>query len=226
VRAIDHAIRDEVPDGVEITLANIGNPPWSYPVNGIFTWNQGPQEAMMLVALKAGNRPSVAIIEDHLRARLATTMPSVHLSFEAGDVVSQVLNFGAPTPINVSVSSSNLADARGFATKVLHELAGNPALRDAQIAQALDYPTLDIKLDRERAAQLGVSVDRVGRSIVGATSSSVLVTPNFWTNPATGVPYRVAVRIPENQLASANDVLDLPVMAEGATGRCFATSLP
>jgi multidrug efflux pump subunit AcrB len=217
VRAIDRAVRDEAPGAVERTLANIGNAPWSYPVNAVFTWNAGPHEALLLVALKPGG-PAITALEERLRAKLAIAMPDVHVSFEAGDVVSQVLNFGAPTPIDVSVSSANLADARGHADKILRALAGNAALRDAQIAQALDYPTLDITIDRERAAQLGVTVERVGRSVVGATSSSVLVTPNFWTNPATGVPYRVAVRVPENQIASADDLLDLPVMADGAQG--------
>src|SRR5207245_7887535 len=79
-----------------------------------------------------------------------------------------------------------------------------------------DYPTLDVQIDRERAAQLGVTVDRVGRSIVAATSSSSLVTPIFWTAPSSGVPYRVAVRVPENQIASAEDLMNLPVMENQA----------
>jgi len=219
VRDIDRAIREQAGEGaVQLTLANVGSPPWSYPVNAVFTFNAGPQEAVLLVALRAGHRPPIAAFEDKLRARLATEMPDVHVSFEAGDIVSQVLNFGAPTPINVSVSGGNLADARAFAEKLRAALATERSLRDVQIAQALDYPTLDVNVDRERAAQLGVGVDTVGRSVVGATSSSVLVVPNFWVNPATGVPYRVAVRVPENQMASADDLLNLPVMPEGATG--------
>src|SRR5206468_8626775 len=101
----DLAIREEAgPKAVEMTLANIGNPPWSYPVNAIFTWNPGPHEALMLVSLKNGeDRPSISVLEDRLRARIARTLPDVRVSFEAGDIVSQVLNFGAPTPIDVSV---------------------------------------------------------------------------------------------------------------------------
>jgi multidrug efflux pump subunit AcrB len=230
VRDIDHAIRDEVgAGGVQLTLANIGNTPWSYPVNAIFTWNAGPQEALLIVALDPKAHTRIAALEDRLRARLATAMPDVHVSFEAGDIVSQVLNFGAPTPINVSVSGANLGETRAFAEQIRVALAANNSLRDVQIAQALDYPTLDVTIDRERAAQLGVGVDKVGRSVVGATSSSVLVVPNFWTNPATGVPYRVAVRVPENQMASAEDLLNLPVMPEGAAGpllRDVATVTP
>src|SRR5207249_3680541 len=140
----------------------------------------------------------------------------VHFSFEAGDIVSQVLNFGAPTPISLTVAGKNLAEGRAFANRLIKGLEGIPELRDIQIPLALEYPTLDVALDRERAGQLGVTVDRVGRSIVSATSSSVLTTPIFWTDPATGVAYRVALRIPENQLKSAEDVANLPVMQDGS----------
>jgi multidrug efflux pump subunit AcrB len=215
VRAIDAAVRAEAGGQVEIILANIGNPPWSYPVNGVYVWNAGPQEALVLVSLKPG-APSVPVLEDRLRARLARELPTVRVSFEAGDIVSQVLDFGAPTPIEVSVTGAKLDEARAFAEKARAALEKAPGLRDVQIRQALDYPTLDVNIDRERAGQLGLSVDKIGKSIVDATSSSILVTPNFWTNPATGVAYRVAVRVPENQMQSANDLLDLPVMADAA----------
>jgi multidrug efflux pump subunit AcrB len=217
VRDVDQAIRDEVGGQfVQMTLGNIGNPPWSYPVNAVYTWNSGPQEAVLLVALKKGNRPSVEALQERLRKKLADRWPGVRFSFESGDIVSQVLNFGAPTPINVTVSGSNLAETRAFTQKVASELSRIPSLRDVQIPQALDYPTLDVQIDRERAGQLGVSVDRVGKSIVAATSSSALTTPNYWTDPKTGVPYRVAVRVPENQISSADDLRNLPVMPDGA----------
>jgi multidrug efflux pump subunit AcrB len=228
VRAIDGAVRVEAGGNVELTLANVGNPPWSYPVNGIYVWNSGPQEAVMLVSLRDG-APSVPAMQERLRARLARELPDVRVSFEAGDIVSQVLNFGAPTPIDVGVTGANLGDTRAFADKLRAVLERAPALRDVQIRQALDYPTLEINVDRARAGQLGLSVDRVAKSVVDATSSSVLIVPNFWTNPATGVAYRVALRVPENQIRSADDLLDLPVMTDPAANtllRDVATVTP
>jgi multidrug efflux pump subunit AcrB len=210
VKQIDGALRAEAANHVALTLANVGNPPWSYPVNGIYVWNAGPQEAIMLVSLTAG-APSVPVLEDRLRARLAHDLPDVRVSFEAGDIVSQVLDFGAPTPIDVGVTGAKLDETRPFAEKLRAALAQMRGLRDVQIRQALDYPTLDVKIDRERAGQLGLSSDRIGKSVVDATSSSVLIVPNFWTNPSTGVAYRVALRVPENQIQSANDLLDLQV---------------
>jgi multidrug efflux pump subunit AcrB len=217
VRKVDAALREEAGAGfVELTLANIGNPAWNFPVNGVFVWNAGPHEALLLASLRRGRRPSIAAIEARLRERLAGELPGVKLSFEAGDIVSQVLNFGAPTPINVTVSGNKLGETRGYTEKVAAELRAAGSLRDVQIPQALDYPTVDIKIDRERAGQLGVTVDRVGKSVVAATSSSVLTTPNFWVAPATGVPYRVAIRVPENLVNSLEALRNLPIMPDGA----------
>jgi multidrug efflux pump subunit AcrB len=217
VRRVDRMIREEVGDGlVSTTLANVGNPPWNYPVNGVFVWNSGPQDALLLAALKPGNRAPIPVLEERLRKRLATEIPSVRFSFEPGDIVSQVLNFGSPTAISVTVSGNKLEDTRPFAEKLAAALRQLPMLRDVQIPQALDYPTLNISIDRERAGQLGVSVDQIGKSIVSATSSSELVTPNFWVNPGTGIPYRVSVQVPENQITSIEDLKNLPIMPGGA----------
>jgi multidrug efflux pump subunit AcrB len=217
VRKVDRMIRDEVGDRyVATTLANVGNPPWSYPVNGVFVWNSGPQEALLLAALRPGRRPSIPVLEERLRGKLASAFPGVRFSFEPGDIVSQVLNFGSSTAINVTVSGNKFEDTRPFTEKVAAALGRIPTLRDVQIPQALDYPTLDVNIDRQLAGQLGVTVDQIGRSIVGATSSSGLINQNFWVNAATGVPYRVAVRVPENQIASADDLRNLPVMPGGA----------
>jgi multidrug efflux pump subunit AcrB len=216
VRDVDQRIRREVgAQNVKMTLANIGNPPWSYPVNGVYVWNAGPQEALLLVALNPGPRPPIDALQDSLRKALSAAWPDVKFSFEAGDIVSQVLNLGAPTPINVTVSGNDLAATRAYASRLQGELSKVDIIRDVQIPQALDYPSLDVEIDRERAGQLGVTVDEIGRSIVAATSSSQLTTPNFWTNPKTGIPYRVQVRVPEHEVSSISDLENLPVMPTG-----------
>jgi multidrug efflux pump subunit AcrB len=89
-------------------------------------------------------------------------------------------------------------------------------LRDLQFGQALDYPVLQVQIDRERAGQLGVTVDDIGRSLVAATSSSRFVTPNYWADPNTGIAYQVQVEIPQHQMSSVEDVLNVPVMQDGA----------
>ena len=143
---------------------------------------------------------------ERLRKRLPEVIPGTSLSFEAGDVVSQIMNFGAPTPIEVAMSGPNLVASRGFADKVLVEMKKIPALRDLQFGLPLDYPTADIRIDRKRAGQLGVNVEQVGRSIVAATSSSRFTQPVYWRDPASGIGYQVQVEIPQSLMASIEDL--------------------
>src|SRR5262249_14519944 len=221
VRGVEQTIRDEVGNNhVSMTLANVGNPAWTYPVNAVYVFNSGPQDAVLLVQLRGKDRMPQTELEERLRHRLSELYPDVHFSFEAGDIVSQILNFGAPTPIQVSVSGKNLADTRAFSKRVVTALSSIPQLRDAHIPLALDYPTFDVNIDREHAGQLGLTVDRIGKSLVSATSSSALTTPIFWTDPQTGVGYRVQLRIPEDRMQSPEDLSNLPVMQDNS-GRVF-----
>ncbi len=216
VRGVTKEIDEAAGPGlVRISLANIGPPPWEYPSNATFVWNSGPQDALLMVALNPGRRPSVAQLQEELRGRLARRFPGVAFSFEPGDIVSQVMNFGSPTPVSVSVAGNDLVETRAFAETLLRRLVALPSLRDVQIPMPLDYPTIDVHVDRERAGQLGVDIAGVTKSIVAATSSSVLVVPNYWTDPKTGLPYRVAVRVPQHQLNSMQSLASLPAMLQG-----------
>jgi multidrug efflux pump subunit AcrB len=215
VRQVGDIIEQQV-DGqfVEATLGNVGPAP-SYPINAIFEFNSGPHDARLMVALRSGNRPSVPALEDKLRRELGARFPDVHFSFEASDVVSQVLNLGSPNPINITISGNDLAQTRIYAERLMRILKGLPMLRDVQIPQALDFPTIDVTINRILAGQLGVTVGDVSNSIVTASSSSQLIIPNFWTDPKTGIPYRISVQVPQHVLASLSELRNLPVMADG-----------
>ena len=199
---------------VEATLGNIGPAP-AYPINAIFEFNSGPHDALLMVALSSGRRLSVPALEDKLRSDLGARFPDVHFSFEASDVVSQVLNLGSPNPINITISGNDLAQTRTFAERLARILKGLPMLRDVQIPEALDFPTIDVTINRILAGQLGVTVGDVSNSIVTASSSSQLIIPNFWTDPKTGIPYRISVQVPQHVLASLSELRNLPVMADG-----------
>jgi multidrug efflux pump subunit AcrB len=217
LKALD-AIRDEAgPDNVEITLSFVGTQPPNYPINSIYLWSSGPQEAVLLVAMRPNSGVRLEELKERLRNKLTTILPGVSLSFEAGDIVSQIMNFGAPTPIEVAMSGPNLAANRAFAEKVKTEMQKTSALRDLQFAQPLDYPTIDIAVDRERAGQLGVTVEQLGRSMAAATSSSRYVQPNYWRDPASGVAYQVQVEIPQSRMSTIEDVESVPVMPNGAS---------
>jgi multidrug efflux pump subunit AcrB len=204
------------PDNVAITLGFVGTQPPSYPINTIYLWTSGPHEAVLLVALRPHSHIGLEEFKERLRHKLPALLPDTSISFEAGDIVSQIMNFGAPTPIEVAVNGPNLAANRAFAGTVMAEMQKVSALRDLQFGQPLDYPTLDIKVDRERAGQLGVTVEQVGRALVAATSSSRFVQPNYWRDPASGVAYQVQVEIPQSRMSSIEDVESVPAMADGA----------
>ena len=206
------AIREEAgPGNVDVTLGYVGTQPASYPVNTIHLWTNGPHEAVFSIRLRGRSGLTLSDLKERLRQKLPPLLPGASLSFEAGDIVSQVMNYGSPTPIEVALSGPNLGANRAFAEKVLAELRKVPTLRDLQFGQPLDYPTVNINIDRERAAQLGLSVEQIGRSLVAATSSSRFTQPVYWRDPASGTAYQVQVELPQSRITSVEDVLTIPV---------------
>jgi multidrug efflux pump subunit AcrB len=212
------AIQDEVgPENVERSLAFVGVQPSSFPVNLIFLWTGGPHEAVILVDLKKDAGISTADVQERLRRRLPEIAPGSSVTFEAADLVSQVMSFGAPTPIEVAVSSPDLEANRAYAGTIVEKLRGIGSLRDVQFGELLNYPTLDIEVDRERAAQLGVTVADVGRALAPATWSSRFTTPVYWADPKSGIAYQVQVETPQARITSIDDIAGLPVKANHVT---------
>ncbi|OFW49616.1 MAG: acriflavin resistance protein [Acidobacteria bacterium RIFCSPLOWO2_12_FULL_68_19] len=211
------AIAGEVgPENVQASLGFVGSQPSSYPVNLIHLWTSGPHEAVLLMSLRPDRNVSIEALQERLRTRIDEIAPGAVVSFEAADLVNQVMSFGSPTPIEVAVTGADLTASRAYADTLRVEMAKIPALRDLQFGQALDYPVLQVQIDRERAGQLGVTVEDVGRSLVAATSSSRFVTPNYWADPSTGIAYQVQVEVPQHVMSSVEDVINVPVMQNGA----------
>ena len=208
LRAIEKAAG---PGNVAITLGYVGAIPSAYPINTIFLWTSGQHEAVLRVALNPKSDISVDEFVEQLRKTLPARFPGCKFSFEAADIVSQIMNFGAPTPVEINVIGPDLRADRAFAEKIHGELERVQALRDLQYDEPLDYPSIDVNVDRERAGQLGVTAASVGRSFLAATSSSRFVTPNYWADPKSGVAYQVQVQIPQAEMVSIQDVEHVPV---------------
>ena len=121
------------------------------------------------------------------------------------------MNFGAPTPVEVNITGNDLNATRQFAEKVRTELSQVQKLRDLQYDEPLDYPSIDVNVDRERAGQLGVTAQEVGQAFLASTSSSRFVTPNYWADAKTGVAYQVQVQIPPAEISSIQNVENIPV---------------
>src|SRR5215204_6439081 len=128
---------------------------------------------------------------------------------------SSDLNFGAPTPVEVAVMGPDFAATRSFATKVRQELSQIGSLRDLQLGQTLDYPAIQVNVDRRTAGQLGITVDQVGRSFAAATSSSRFVAPNYWADPRTGIAFQVQVQVPQPRMTTLEDLRVVPVTSGG-----------
>src|SRR5436853_1104640 len=138
-------------------------------------------------------------------------MPDVSFSFEPSDIVSRVMSLGSSTPIEVAVSGPNLAATRDFAQRIKGRLEEISTLRDVQFGQSLDYPTVDVTVNRERAGVMGVKMADVSRSLVAATSSSRFVVPNYWADPTTGVAYQLQVEVPQARMSSLDQARNLPI---------------
>ena len=209
-------IRREVgANGIDISIGYIGNIPSSYPINAIYQWTGGPEEIMLRVALNKGSKVSVEALEKRLRELFAARLPDARFSFEPADIVSEVMSFGSPTPVEIAVSGTNLDDNRAYAEKLRDELARVSSLRDLQYGQTLDYPSIRVDLDRERAGLSGVSVAQVSRSLVAATSSSRFVVPNYWPDPKSGIGYQVQVEVPYQIMNSIAQIETIPIPRPG-----------
>jgi multidrug efflux pump subunit AcrB len=212
------AIQKEAGAGnVGVTLSYVGAPPPNYPINTIYLWTSGQHEAVLRVALNPDSGIRAEQFEERLRKVLPDKFPGCQFSFEGADIVTQIMNFGAPTPVEINVGGPDLGVDRAFAGKLRTEVAKIPALRDLQYDEPLDYPSININVDRERAGQLGVTTAGVGRSFLAATSSSRFVAPNYWADPRSGVAYQVQVQVPQSDVTSIQDLEHIPVTLGAAS---------
>ena len=211
---LDEITQAAGPKNVEITLGYVGVQPSSYPINTIFLWTGGSHEGVLQVSLKPEAGIQLTDFEESLRQRFSKRFPAAQFSFEPGDIVNRIMNFGTSTPVEVAITGPDFAASRTFAAKIRDELARIPALRDLQYGQALDYPAIQIDVNRQMAGQLGVTVDQVGRSFAAATSSSRFVAPNYWADPRTGIAFQVQIEVPQPQMTNLEDLRVVPVSAD------------
>jgi multidrug efflux pump subunit AcrB len=206
-------IKDAVgADNVAMTLGFVGVHGSAYPINFIYLWNGGPEEGVVQVQLKPGAAVSIDDVKERLRKTFAEQMPEVSFSFEPSDIVSRVMSFGSATPIEVAVSGPDLTADRAFAEQVKEKIKTIPALRDVQFGQSLDYPTVDVNVDRQKAGLMGVRMTDVSRSLVTATSSSRFVVPNYWADPNSGVAYQIQVQVPQDKMDVIEQARNVPIL--------------
>ncbi|MGJ3648940.1 efflux RND transporter permease subunit [Sphingomonas sp. GlSt437] len=196
---------------VEITLSYVGVQGSSYPINTVFLWTGGPHEAVINLSLSPNASIDVRELTAKLRDDLPAKFPDTQFSFEPGDLVSQILNFGTSSTADIAVLGPQFADVRGYATKLKEALAHAKGLADVKFGQSLDYPNLDVRIDRVAAGQLGTTAEKVGQAVVASTASTRFVTPNYWRDPKSGISYQVQVQVPQPQMTSESALASIPV---------------
>ena len=229
---------DVGPENVNISMGFAGQQAPNYGMNNMLLFMRGPDDGQMRVQLREGSGVGIDALRERLRKALPDKlvpwfarrlreegMPprqadaqagKMRFAFEPGDIVSEVMSFGAPAPIEIALAGPDLTTSRGHAERVLSELQKNHSLRDVQIQQSLDYPTVPIVIDRQKAGLSGLTARDVGRSVLVSTSSSRMVARNYWQDPKSGVSYQVQVQAPVQRMDSATQVETVPLDLGGS----------
>ena len=199
-------------ENISVTSSYVGQHPGQFSSSPIYLFMSGPQEAVLQVNLKEDYHENLDDLKERFRKRVKEVMPDVKLSFEPIELTDKILSQGSPTPIEVRILGKNKKLNEVYANKVITELDKIPYLRDVQLAQPVHYPAINVDIDRVRAAQLGVDVSDISRSLIASTSSSRYTEKNIWMDEKSGLSYSVQVEVPENKMNSWNEMNEIPVL--------------
>ncbi|WP_407174341.1 efflux RND transporter permease subunit [Bradyrhizobium sp. STM 3562] len=208
---IENKIREIIPDSErELVVDNIGLPARAYNLAFSDGSTIGVNDGVILVSLKEGHRRTAEYVRK-LREVLPVAFPEDTFYFQAADIVTQILNFGLPAQIDVRTVGYDRANNLRIAKELRQRIAAIQGVADAHLQQEVDAPAFFADIDRSRAAQLGLNANTIATNVNVSLSSSEQVTPNFWTDPASGIPYYLAVQTPESKIGSLNDLANTPV---------------
>ena len=213
IAKVEQLVRNTVPpQDLGMIVSNIGSTP---DFSAIYTTNSGMHTATVQVSLKEDHRVGSYEYMEQVRRRLAREMPEITAYFQSGGLVDAVLGLGMPAPIDVQVSGSNLAASYGLAQQLASRIRKIDGVGDIYIPQDIDYPALQLDVDRMRAKLLGLSQKEVVGNIITALTSNAMIAPSFWIDPQTGNDYMLTVQYPETQIRSFDDLRAIPVHGKG-----------
>lgn len=216
VAQVERAIRETLPQGEIQTLNSNVGVPVSYNLSFIPTDNATSQDADLFISLKKEHRPTLEHMKT-LRATLHERFPGVSFYFQPADIVSQVLNFGVPAPIDIQIEGNDLATSAEIARKLETAIAQIPGAVDVRLKQAINAPGYRINVDRTRAARLGLSQQAVANGLLVALSGNGQISPSQFLDPVTGVNYTVAVKAPLSQINSPSDLMGTPFSTQSTS---------
>ncbi len=210
---VERVIRSLIPASeLETILDNLGVPNSGINLSYSNAGTIGTLDGEILMALKEGHRPTEELVS-LLREQLPRRFPGIEFFFQPADIVTQILNFGLPAAIDVQFTGPNMEANARLAAELTKQIRQIPGAVDAHVHQRLDGPSLDLRMDRTRLQQFGLSAANVGQNLLIALSGSSQTQPAFWLNPNNGVVYSIAVQSPQYQVDSLDALLNIPVGA-------------
>jgi CzcA family heavy metal efflux pump len=217
VHQVEDVLRDLVPPGgIESIVDNIGMPISGINVAYGNSGTIGVEDTDILVTLADDLAPRTRELVNEMRAKLPAAFPGTSFAFLPADIVSQILNFGLPAPIDVQVIGNKAKENRAYADRIYRKIARVPGIADARIQQVFNNPTMAVNVDRSFASQIGLTEQEVTRNLQVSLAGSMQTQPTFWLNPKTGVSYPISVQTPQYWIKSMSDLGNVQV--DGANG--------
>jgi hydrophobic/amphiphilic exporter-1 (mainly G- bacteria), HAE1 family len=211
VKKVENIVREEVPKSeLSAIVSNIGVFP---DLSALFTQNSAMHTAFVEVGLVEDHKGSSFVYMDKVRARIVREMPELRTYFQSGGLVDSVLNQGMPAPIDVQVSGMDLGVVNKITLNLAQQFKGLKGVSDVYVPQDMDYPGLQMNVDRARAAELGLSPKEVVDNVITALTSDVMIAPSYWVDPRSGNNYFVTVQYPDNSVKTLQDLQSMPLRA-------------
>jgi len=211
IKHVEDDIRQVVPaSDLGMIVSNIGITP---DFSAIYTTNSGQHTAFVQVSLKEDHQVGSYEYMDRVRRKLSDDLPELSTYFQAGGLVDAVVNLGLPAPIDLQVSSSDMKSAYATAQDLARKIRGVKGVSDVLVPQDLDYPGINLNVNRELAAKLGLSSQEVVDNVITALTSNGMIAPSYWVDPKNGNNYMLTVQYPETQVKSLLDLKQIPIHA-------------
>jgi hydrophobic/amphiphilic exporter-1 (mainly G- bacteria), HAE1 family len=219
VKQVEDVIHQVVPPNeLQIIVSNIGI---TTDFSAIYTPNSAPHTAFVQVSLKEGHKVGSYEYMRRVRAQLSQKLPQLGTYFQSGGLVDAVINLGLPAPIDVQVSGNDLNQVYGTAAKIAGPVRGLGSVSDVLIPQDIDYPALELDVDREKAGLLGLSQKEIVDNVITALTSNAMIAPNYWIDPKSGNPYLLTVQYSEGQVKTIGDLKQIPLRGARSTQPTF-----
>jgi HAE1 family hydrophobic/amphiphilic exporter-1 len=211
VKRVEDIVRQVVPASeLNTVVSNVGV---MSDLSALFTPNSAMHTAFIQVGLKEDHRVSSFVYMNEVRNRISAELPQLRTYFQSGGLVDAVLNQGMPAPIDVQVSGMDLKSADQVALDLAQKFRALPGVADVYVPQDMDYPALDLNVNRARASELGLSPKEVVDNVITALTSDAMIAPSYWVDPKSGNNYFVTVQYPENRVATLEDLKTMPLRA-------------